>query len=887
MRRAPFVPAFWERVLGWLLPREQRDAALGDAAEEFARRASLDGTASARRWYRRQVRGSAVPALRHAALRMADIVGETGKEVERMSAWTSDIGFGLRALRRRPGFTVTVLVTLALGVGATTALFGVFRAVFLEPLPLPESEELLIVMEQGGFGCCGPASGPDYLDWRERNRSFEHIAALNPGSFTLTGMSEAERVSGTYATASAFDVVGIAPLMGRVLLPEDQEAPGTVVLSYDLWRTALGARPDIVGSSLEISGVPYTVVGVMPEGFDIPSPWAHLGTYQLYLPFQNDRLEGNRGSHGFPVIARLAEGLTIETAQADMDRIMAELAVEYPDTNGDRTAKVFTVHQYLFGGVGRQLGLMLGAAILVLLIACGNVAGLLLARAAGREGELAVRTALGASRLAMVRLLFSESLLLAALGGLGGVLFSLLAVDAFKTLLPPSIPRIDQIQIDGGALAFAAAATAVTALLFGMLPAILASRGSLAASVKEGGYGTVSPGKERLRDAFIVGQIALGLVLANGAGLLVRSYAAVRGQDFGFEAAGVVTLDLNPSGSRYDDNAGLVSFYEQVIERVEAIPRAEEVGLVSRLPLFGGTNGHVWVEGTPPRQNSGEGPLVEVASVQGDYFAAMGIPLLSGRLLLPEDSVPGAVGVVINRRFAEVAWPGQDPVGKRFSFDDEPPPDWRTVVGVVGDVRQWGPEQPAQAQAYTPFARGWSGSGYLTVRTAGDPSGLVPQIRAAIAEVDPLQPPSDIRTMTDRVDRTFALRRFYTTLVALFAAAALLLAAAGVYGTVSYFVSRRLRELGIRIALGARSGGIVGLVVRRGLRLAVWGVALGLVGVWASTRVVEGLVYDVRPLDPPTLLAGCVALALVAVAASLLPALRAMRVSPVTALRAE
>jgi predicted permease len=874
-------------VLGWLMPAEQREAALGDAAEEFARRAERSGVRAARRWYRRQVRRSVAPWLRHSAGHLGRTWRGTGREIETMAAWMNDVGLAFRALRRRPGFSLTVLLTLALGVGANTALFGVFRAVFLEPVPLPDSDELVVVMEEAGFGCCGPASGPDYLDWRERNRSFEAIAALNPGSFTLTGLDEPERVSGTWTTASAFDLVGVAPLLGRALEPEDQVSPSVVVLTHDLWQGALGGSPDVLGTALEVNGTPYTIVGVMPEGFDIPSPWSQLLGHKLYLPFADERIEGgDRGSHGFPVIARLADGVSVDAAQADMDRIMRELAVEYPATNGDRGAKVFTVHEYLFGSVGKQLGLILGAAALVLLIACGNVAGLLLARAAGRETEMSVRAALGASRRAMVRLLFSESLVLAVAGGALGILVAVLAVDGLKAVLPPSIPRIDRIRIDLWALGFALGASALTALLFGMLPALLASRGNLAASVKEGGYATVAPAKERMRDAFIVGQIALGLVLANGAGLLVRSYAAVRGQEFGFDTEGIVTMSLSPAGPRYPDAAAYATFYDQVLEGVGAIPGVISTGTVSRLPLFGGSNGSVWIEGTPPRTHEGEGPLVEVTSVTGDYFEAVGIPLVRGRLLVADDSASEAVGVVVNERFVEVAWPDEDPLGKRFSFSDDPP-GWHTVVGVVGNVRQWGPEQPPLAQAYYPLARGWSTGGYLVVRTSGDPSALVPRIRAAILAVDPAQPPSDVRTLGERVDRTFAQRRFYTTLVALFALAALFLAAAGIYGTVSYFVTRRLRDLGIRVALGAGSSGIMRLVVRRGVRLAVWGVLVGLIGVWLSTRVVEGLVYGIRPLDPLTLIGGCLALGLVAVAASSLPALRAVRVPPVLVLRAE
>jgi predicted permease len=879
------APRAWQWLLGRLMPPHQRDAVLGDAAEEFAARQAADGRPAARRWYRRQVLRSVTPGLAHW-IRAAAAAWKTEREVERMGAWMQDFRLAFRALGKRPGFTGTVLATLALGIGATTALFGVFRAVFLEPIPLPDSNELMVVMGQGSLGCCGPASGPDYVDWVERNRSFTGLALMNPQTFTLAGTAEPERVYGLYVTASAFPMLGVEPLMGRALLPEDEEAEGAVLLSHPFWRNQLGGRADVLGSTLELNGRAHTVVGVMPEGFDVPSPWSQYGSHRLYLPFQRERLAGDRGSHAFPVVGRLADGATKESAQADMDRVSRELAMEYPGTNADWSAAVFSVHEWLFGEVGKQLGLILGAAGLVLLIACGNVAGLLLARAAARETELAVRAALGGSRRALVRLLFSESLALALLGGIGGIALAFFAIDGLRAVLPPSIPRVDQIGVDAWALGFALGASAFTALAFGMVPALLAARTNVAATVKEGGYATLAPGKERLRDAFIVGQIALGLVLANGAALLVRSYAALRGQDFGFRTEGVITLSLSPSGPRYEDDLAYTSYYDEVLARVDAIAGVEAVGTISRLPLFGGTNTNVWIEGTPPRESSGEGPLVELTSVQGDYFGAMGIPLVRGRLLQPDDTAAVAPNVVINERFSEIAWPGEDPLGKRFTMSDDGS-WWFTVVGVVGDVRQQGPEQPARAQLYAPYVRGWTTGAYLAVRATGEAATLVPRIREEVIAVDPAQPPSDVRTMTERVDRTFAQRRFYTTLVALFAGMALFLAAAGVYATVSYFVARRVREMGIRVALGAASSGIVGLVVRRGLRLAAQGVALGLVGVWASTRILESMVYEIGPLDPITVVGGSVALALVAALASAVPAARAAHVPPILALRSE
>lgn len=882
----------WTAAFRLLLPEGQREAALGDAAEEHALLTVRDGPAAADRWYRGQVLRSIGPAIRHGATAIRHGAGavrdrwsSTRGEEETMTMWRQDLTLAVRVLLKRPGFTGVVVATLALGIGVTTALFGVFRGVFLEPLPLPESGELVVVMEQGTFGCCGPASGPDYVDWAERQRSFEGMAMLDPLNVTLTGLEEPERVYATRVTPNAFGFLGVEPALGRALTEEDQVAGDVAVLSHETWLRVFDGRTDALGASLEIDGAPRTVVGVMPEDFDVPSPWLGTRHHQLYLPMPPERLQGSRGSHSYPVIARLSDGVTLESAQGDMDRIMRELAAEYPDTNADRSAKVFTVHEYLYGSVGDQLLLILAAAGLVLLIACANVGGLQLARAVGRESELSVRAALGASRRAMMRLLFSESLILALVGGALGVGVAYVALDGLKMLLPPSIPRIDEVTMDPAALAFALGASVLTAILFGMIPALFASRTDLAAGVKEGGRGTLAAGKERIRDLFIVGQIALGLVLANGAGLLVRSYTEVRSQEYGFETEGVVTMALNPQGPRYGDAAARERYLEAVAEEVGRVGGVRSVGMVSRLPLAGGSNGNVQVEGWEPRSNRDRGPLVEVTSVVGDYFEAMGIPLLQGRTLVADDSISDAVGVVINKAMADEVWPGESPLGKRFGFGTPPP--WLTVVGVVGNVRQWGPEQDVLAQAYLPYARGWSSSGYLTVRITGAPSTLVPELRRAVLAVDPTQPPADVRGMDERLEGTLAQRRFYTTLIALFAVSALFLASAGVYGTVSYFVARRTREVGIRMALGAAGGGILRMIVRRGGRLALAGIAIGLVGVWATVSIAESLVYGVAAVDPVSLGVGCAVLAGVAVGASVLPALRALRIHPSVALRTE
>jgi predicted permease len=781
-----------------------------------------------------------------------------------------------RALLKRPGFTLAVLLTLALGIGANTALFGVFRTVFLTPLPLPNSERLTFVMETASFGCCGPASGPDYLDWSERQRSFSEIGAISHILATVTGEGEAERLRALDVTASVFDVLGVDAAMGRVIVPEDQVAPSVVVLSHGLWSTRFGADPDILNKALVVNGRSLTVVGVMPEGFDVISPWNRTGRFALYRPFAND----NRGNHSYPVVARLASGMTLEAAEADMQRVMRELGEEYPQTNGDRSARVFSAHRYLYGDVGKMLGFVLGAAALVLLVACANVAGFQLARSATRETELTLRSALGASRAAVVRLLFTESAVLAALGGLLGILVALILVDGLRAILPPDIPRLDAIAVDGSSMLFALGAAAVTALVFGIVPAFLSSRRDLAAGLREGGYATLAPRKERLRDFFIVGQIALGLVLANGAGLLVQSYRTLRGQEMGFEQEGMLTLQVMAAGAGYESRMSRAAYLDRVVASASAVPGVTHAGWVSKLPLNGGSNSNVLVDGRGPRTNSNEGPLVEMSFVTGDYFQAAGIELLTGRALMADDSLPANLGAVINRTMADRVWPGEDALGKRFSLDDDPP-QWITVVGVVGDVRQWSLESPVQNEAYLHVGRAWGPAGYLTLRTDGDAAALVPAARQAVLDVDPALPPSDIHTMVDRVEGAFAQRRFYTTLISLFAVAALFLAAAGVYGTVAYYVSRRTRELGIRMAL------ILGLVLRRGFRLAFWGVGIGLLGVWASTSVVDRMLYGVGAIDIATLVTGALALAGVALTASALPASRAIRVSPVNALRSE
>lgn len=801
-----------------------------------------------------------------------------------MDALFTDLRLALRTLVRRPGFTVFILLTIAVGIGATTALFGVFKAAFLDPLPFPNSGQLVAVLEtfDANHRCCSPATGPDYLEWRRQSRAFSELAAVDPSTFTLTGLGEAQRVDGAWVTASAFRLLGVRPMLGRPITAADQTHPGAVVLSYGFWQTRFGGSRAVLGRSFDLNGKSYTVVGVMPKGFDVPTPWSRLGQDQFYIPFPDDYLPRWRGS-SLPVIARLAPGVTVATAQADMDRVMRDRHLADSSVVARRGVRVFTLHQYMYGGVGRELGIVLGAGLLVLLVACGNIAGLVVSRAAARETELAVRAALGAGRPAILRMLFAETIVLTAAGGALGAGVSFVALGGLKALLPPTIPRIADAHIDATALVFTLGATLLTAAVAGLVPAALAARRDLAGSVKVAGYGTRPPASERLRQGFIVAQMALGLVMANSAAVLVRSYWALQEQSFGFDASHVLTMALNPAGPGYRTARGYAGFYDRVLTRVRALPGVESVGTASCLPLSCGGGGNVWVEGQSPPTASNPGPFVDFTSVSGSYFTTMHIPLLQGRLLLPRDSASAAVGVVINEAFAKQAWPGEDPLGKRFSYPGSPP-DWLTVVGVVEDAKENGAEARVLPQAYAPLVQGWTMGADLAVRTAGDPAALIPAVRRAILAVDPAQPPSDVRTMRERVDATFAQRRFYTTLIGLFALAALLLAAAGVYGTASYSVTQRKRELGIRAALGAGEWRLIGFVLWRGARAAFWGMVVGLAGIWGSTRVLSGLLFGVHVVSLPMLGAGCAALITLALMASAAPALRAARTPPASAL---
>jgi predicted permease len=809
--------------------------------------------------------------------------------VDRLDTLRQDLRCAGRTFRGSPAMTFLTLLILAVGIGANAAIFSVLKAVFLQPLPFPEPEELVFIWSRDiRSGGRGPSSFPNFRDWEEQNASFEAMGAFGGVNLNLTGGDEPVRIRAAHVTSGLFDALGIFPAMGRTFLPEEDRSDGrVVVLSHRLWMEHYEGRPDLLGETVQIDGGGYTVIGIMPEGFLHPTPWGLTDPYLAWIPLQNNPGTEIRNSNSYQIIARLQEDVSIDRAQADLTAIGVRLEEEYPETNEDNRAWVVPLHLLLYGDAGGQIFLVLLAAGAVLLIACGNIAGFLLARGMTRQTEMAVRASLGAGKGRIVGQLLTESLLLAMGGGAAALLLATGSLGGLRALIPPTLPRTGDIRLDSGVFLFALILSLATGILFGLAPALAASRTQLTDALKEGG-GAVGRGKRRLKgqNAFVIAQIALSLSLANAGLLLIQSYSSLRQVDQGFDGEHTLTMALTLGGERYDQAQERQAFFDQLLPRLEAIPGVRAAGVVSKLPLLGGTNGPTITEEAWQEDPTADGILTEMSSVAGDYFSAMGIPLLAGRTLTPLDADSEAPGVVINEAAANRFWPEEDPLGRRFGPSGNPP-RWFTVVGVVGNVRQWGAGSTPRPELYRTYSLNARTRMIITLNTAGDPRELILPAREAVLSVDPLQPVSEIRTMDELLEGQLSGREFYTLLIGLFSLLAILLAAAGIYGVISYFVAQRTREMGIRMALGAARAGLVAFILRRALTIVFWGVLFGMGGVWASTRIISGLLFGVRPLDVPTLMAGLGILLAAGFLAALLPGLKGTRLSPVGALRTE
>jgi putative ABC transport system permease protein len=813
-----------------------------------------------------------------------------------------DVRVALRGLRRRPAFTALVVLTLALGIGANTAIFSVVNGVLLRPLPYHHPGEIATVWMQWPSNPHGELSQPEYWDLREQSRSFSRLAAYASGSLTLTGSGQPERLTAGFASAGALPLLGVAPALGRGFGPEDDQPgrPQVVLLSDGLWRRRFGADPHVIGRSLRLDDAPATVIGVMPPGFQLPTDYTGPGM-EIWAPLQLDPAidRSERGWHWVRVIGRLRPGTDIAAASREVAALATRMRETYPgEYKSAFSGFAVSAAEDLVGDVRPAILVLLGAVGLLLLIACANVASLLLARAEARQREVAVRTALGAGSGRMVRQLLTESLVLAAAGGVLGLLLADWGVRAIVAAAPPTLPRLEAIGTDGWVLGFTLLITTATGVLFGLLPALQAARPDLTVALGEGGRSGSSAGRQRFRRGLVVAQIALAVVLVTSAGLLLRSFERLRGVDPGFDPDGLLTAQVELSPVRYETPAQVRSFYRQLVEALERIPGVQSAAAVRALPMTGRLEIGDWsfvIEGRhswPP--TPAERINADWQSLTPHYFGTLKIPVLQGRGLEQGDRQGGQQVVVVNRTLARSAWPEGNAVGQRILLGGGGTDSvWRTVVGIVGDVRHRGLSAEPRPEMYLPYDQFPAGTGTpsrtmrLVLRTGGNPSAAAPALRAAAAALDPDLPVTEVQTMTTALGAWAAERRLTMLLVGGFALLALTLGAVGVYGVMAHLVVQRTREIGVRIALGAAPRSILGLVLSQGAWLAGLGVGLGLLAALAASRLLSGLLFDVAPTDPVTYLVTIAALLLVAVTAALIPARRATRTDPVEALRSE
>ncbi|MBV9924266.1 MAG: ABC transporter permease [Acidobacteria bacterium] len=814
-----------------------------------------------------------------------------------MTTLLQDVRYGLRVLRQRPGFTLVAVLTLALGIGANTAVFSLVSAVLVRPLRYREAERLVTVWEDAtaaGFAHDGPSVGT-YADWRAQNKVFEDVAAVAQRVFDLTGAGgEPEKLLGLGVTSNFFPLLGAEPQLGRTLLPEEDRpgAPHVAVLSHGLWQRRFGGERSVVGREVMLDGEPYTVVGVMPADFQFEYP--NVG---LWIPaaFTQEQLN-DHASHYLDVVARLKPGVTVGQAEADLNAIARRIAEAYPADAAGLKAALVPLREHLAGDVRRPLLLLLAAVAFVLLIACANVAGVLLSRAAARRREIAVRAALGASRLRIVRQLMTESALLSAAGGTLGALLAVWTFAFLGRLVPDGLSGMAEPRLDAAVLFFTLFVSLLASVAFGLAPALQASKTDLGDALKQaGGRGAAGAGRV-LRGAFVVGEVALALVLLVGAGLVVRTLYNLHEQYAGLEPGSVLTLRTQLAENRYRDPARRMAFYDRVLERVKGLPGVVAAGYTTSVPLMrkGGANG-LSIEGK--ENGPGSNWNANHRQVSPDYFRALGVTLREGRGLEEHDDEGAPPVAVVNVTAARAFWPGETAVGKRFKVGppDSPQP-WLTVVGVVEDVRQMASDEPVKAEMYVPIGQAgvyWkSGNLFfvprdLVVRTSVEPKSLAPAVREVVREIDPYQPVSAVRTLEEVLMLDTGQRRVGVILLAAFAGLALLLAALGIYGVLAFFVVQHTPEIGVRMALGARPADMLRMVVGRGMRLALAGVGLGLAAAFALTRLIESQLFGVSATDPLTFAGLALLLAAVALLACLVPARRATKVDPMVALRYE
>ena len=803
-----------------------------------------------------------------------------------------DLRYAIRGLLRKPLFAVLTVLTLALGIGANAAIFSVVNGVLLRSLPYPHPDRLMrvwIYNPRQGFDK-DVAPYPNFADWRAQSRTFAHLAAYSGASFSLTGAGDPAQLRGATVTPSFFPTLDVQPSLGR-WMSEQEATPGhehVVVLEHGLWQGRFGSDPHIVGRAIQLSGQPYEVIGVMPAAFQYPEnaafwvPLAPVG--------QAGRFMESRTAFWLDVIGRLRPDTTQATAQIEMDTIARRLEQQYPDSNAAQGIRLTSLHDETVGDVRRALLVLLGAVGCVLLIACANVANLLLTRATGRQKELAIRAALGAARLRILRQLLTESVVLAIAGGAAGLLLASWGVAALQQAAPTNIPRLSGIAIDGRVLAFTLTIALITGLIFGLAPAWQSASATRSDALKEGGRaGTEGARGRRVRNTLAILEVAIALVLLIGAGLLVRSFAAIARTDLGFDARRVLVLTIELPRQKYDAGPRVTQFFEQLSDRLAALPGVRSVGvgssiLLSRLPQ----SSTISVEGRPPAGQDVNIP-VPYDTVTNGYFSTLGIPLTRGRLFSAEDTSAAPARVVVNESFVKRFFPDSDPLAKRVTFDDPQNKDaqWLTIVGVVADTRRGGVDRPAWAELYVNLRQSPDRRLNVLVRTTADPLAMARAAQQQVWAIDAGQPVTSVRTVDELVARGQANRRFTMMMLGVFALVALTLAAVGIYGVIAYSTAQRTQEIGIRVALGATRANVLRMVLSDAMRIATAGIVVGVAAAAALSRLLAGLLFGVGAHDPVTFLLLPLILLAIAALASWIPARRALAVDPMVALRAE
>ena len=806
-----------------------------------------------------------------------------------MDTLYQDIRYAVRRLAKNPAFTLVALLTLALGIGANTAIFSVVHGVLLKPLPYPDSDRIVGIFHLAN-GRRAVMSGPNFMDVRQRSQTLESAAAVTRTRMILTDQGEPVRLDAAATTASLFDVLQVQPALGR-RFTEDDNQPGktyVTILSHGLWQQQFGGNPAIVGTRVTLDGERYEIVAVMPEGFSFPAG------RELWTPLEYNEgiLRTQRGAWYLTAIGRVRPGVALEQARAEVETIGAQLAKQYPDHNEEVGITTAQLHDATVGDVRRTMYVLLGAVGFVLLIACVNVANLLLARAAARESEIAVRTALGAGRARLVRQLLTESLLLSVAGGLLGLLLAVWGVELLLGLEPQGIPRLAEVAVNGRVAAFSLLLSVVTGLIFGVFPALHTTRSGLAMALKEAGRGALtSRGGSRLRSTLVIAEVALAVTLLAGAGLMIRSFSRLAAVDPGFAVRPALTFNLTLPDARYKEVARQSAFFDQLLPRLEALPGVQQAAAVSALPFNGNFVITFEVGGraaVPPAQR----PAMQIRVATTKYFDLLGIPLKRGRLFTQDDRLGTTPVVLITETAARQFFPNEDPIGRKITLGmgrgPGTPRAGGEVVGVVGDVKDAGLSEAAPPTLYLPYGQWPFSSMSVVLASAVPPSTLGEAARRTVYSVDANLPVSNVRTLEEILARSISQPRFYMALLAIFAAVAVALAAIGIFGVLSYAVAQRTREIGIRMALGAYERTVILLVVRDALLMAGIGLAIGIAVALPLTRtLIAKLLYDIPPNDPLTFIGVGALLILIALAAAGVPARRATRVDPIVALRAE